>query len=242
MRGPGVQNFGSRLEMIRTFSLVFFVFVSAAFSQVIETGGYRFELQVANEWGKEIENYRSSARIKNNRAFIKTRARGYRPTQTEVDLQEGQNDYSVDIELRDPWVDIELQSTGGEHIFSRMEKRGEDVSGDEFSFELTILEWDYKFFTPWDVEIQIENWPIYRAHVEVRGFGFGRIVEITFPRQELQYYSNDITVKIPKDGGLRQSREEKARTLRFQIQNKVESPHATGSELKKKLEDFQKLQ
>ncbi len=225
---------------MQKFLFLFLILVSTGISEIIEEGPYTFNIEAVNRWNMEIERVRFKVDLDGNRAMIKARSRGYRATRVSMDLQEGKSEYDVTVTLREPWIDLDVKTTRGEHIFTRIKNRGNQVPGDKYSVEITILEMDFKYFTPWDVKIEIDNWPLWRADVDVDGLIFGRKVIITFDRKELRHFNNDILVKIPKDGERLQHREEMRKKLLFSLQNKVKNPHSTREDVLKKLGELGK--
>jgi hypothetical protein len=226
---------------MKIFLVLWILLGSMGFAEVVDEGPYRFDLSVVNRWNVEIENVRVRVDVDVDRAMIKAGAKGYRATRMTVDLQEGQTEYEVTIKLREPRVRVEVMTTRGESIFTQIKSRGRQVSGDKYSFVITVLEMDYKYFTPWDVDIEIDNWPLWRADIDVDGLIFGRKITITFDRKELRRFSNDIVVKIPKDGQVRKNREKTQKMLLFSLQNKIENPHATREDIEKKLGELEGL-
>lgn len=189
---------------------------SCLWSKVIRVGSFQFDVQAFNTWGKEIKLFAGSGRIDGHTAFIGIRIPGYRPTHTMVHLSENQNFYPVRIEVKDPLVQVFLRTKQGDEIDSQVFLLNEIGDPDEYRFEAEIKAWGFSNFTPWDVDIRINKRVLERAFVALRGYGYGRIVEISFPRNNLLEYSNEIEILVPKDSLKSAPESLRKRQLRFQ--------------------------
>jgi|GEM_PF-1838985 len=222
------------------FLALYLILLPSQYSEIIRVSRYRFDVKAFNEWGREIKTFRGRGRLEGSKVFLSFRAFGYRPTHTMVALKEGQTLYPVRIEMKDPFFEILLKNRRGEIIESHMEPLSEFIAPGEFSFEVEIRDWQYSDFTPWDVEIRIDRRKLERAFVALRGYGYGRIIEINFPRDNLKEYSNEIEIKIPRDKQVSQSLLRKKKQLRFHLQNHILLPgmnlEAMKLELQRELE------
>lgn len=200
------------------------LFAGIGFTQTIDSDGYQFNIEAKNRWGKPIENFKSKVKIKNGEAKIEVRALGYIITPKKVPLQDGQTDYDVIVVMRDPWIDIDVRNTRGEIVSTLDVEKGHAVSSKEYRVEISIMEFNYSNFTSWDVEVEVDHWPIFGADVEVYGSAFNRRLVLTLPRAVFKYsYRPNLLIEIPKDGHfLVRSRKEKSQKLNFQIQNHQE--------------------
>ena len=211
--------------MILRFGLTFFMLgiFSCQWAQLIRVGSFRFDVEAHNQWGREIQFFTGSGRIDGHLAFIGIRAPGYRPTHVSVQLMENQLLYPVRIEMKDPLVKVSLKTKQGDEIESDFFVLNELSNSEEYVFETEIKSWGFSDFTPWQVDIRINKRVLERAFVALRGYGYGRIIEINFPRNNLQEYQNEIEIVIPKDG-LKSTVDPKGRRQRqFQMMHRLTS-------------------
>lgn len=220
--------------MLRWWFFCFLAVLSGGHTEKIFTDGYQFNIQVINRWSKPVNEFKSKVKLKDNKAKIQVRAAGYLPTSQEVLLLEGQTQYNVKVKVREAWTDIDVRNTQGGYVSTVHRELGSEVASDQYRVEISILEFNYSHFTSWDVDLEIDNWPILGAEIKVTGSAFQRQLVITLPRKYFRNSFNPrLQVEIPRDGfSLKEARISKLRKLNFQLHNNLQDEQSTLQQIK----------
>jgi len=206
-------------EIMRVLVLfAMLICVSSVSANIIETGGYKFDFKVTNNWNKVFANdfYSINLNVDSNVAHVSVESPGYDINKFDLKLNAAQPVVKHTIVMAEPTIDIRVLNYSEQTLTAKVVKLPQTVAHNMYSFKVTIDDSEYSEFEWWDLTVKNFGTEMYSYNLEIKQTEQGRVILVTIPR--LLIFSdeiNDIDVVVPKNYKIKELRKSKIKGLKF---------------------------
>ena len=202
--------------------LVMLVCVSSVNAKIIETGGYKFDFTVTNNWNKVFAEdfYSIKLNVTSNVAHVFVASSGYDTNEFDLDLNLTEPVIKHTVVMAEPTIGIKVINYNEETVKAEVVKLPQAVSYQDYYLKLLIDSAAYSQFEWWDLTVKNFGEELYSYKVEVEQTEDGRAIFVTIPR--LLIFAdeiNDIEVVVPENSKLTGLRRSKTQGLKFKMLN-----------------------
>ena len=190
---------------MRTFlaalvSLALLASPAFAYTHYFTSGSYRFSIDVRNEHFKDIRDARVNCFVSGATARVEAEAPGYQRGYTTVYLQPNQNDYRVDLRLRDATVFIDCRDFANRPIPGAHYTNFQSLyQGDEYGCTFTVPKQGFQNLTQRDVECRVNHFTPFGARIWFQEGGSAWRIEVVVKRRDMQNLSNWLILYCKSD-------------------------------------------
>jgi hypothetical protein len=182
-------------------ALIFGGLLSAEAMLYLHSGQYSFQVDVRNSHFKDISRASGYASVSGNSARIQVEAPGYRQGWTNVYLSPNQTSYRADVRLDDPFVNADVRDASYKPVpNSSIQTYLQSMYwGDEYGIRGYLPKEGFQQLTERRIEVQVNSMYAFAPRVYLSPSGDRWNFEIVIRRQDMNSYSNQIRILVPRD-------------------------------------------
>lgn len=190
-----------QMVLFLVVALIFGGLLSAEAMLYLHSGQYSFQVDVRNSHFKDISRASGYASVMGNSARIQVEAPGYRQGYTNVYLNPNQTSYRADVRLDDPFVTADVRDDSYKPVTDAVVQNYMQSMywGDEYGLRGYLPKEGFQQLTERRIEVQVNSMYAFAPRVYLSPSGDRWNFEIVIRRQDMNSYSNQIRIVIPRD-------------------------------------------